>query len=191
MAESLIKFANKLSTNQLRTQNMFEMTVTSGYDDVDAVLKDITMYGEGFTLPGRSMEFVDVGFKGALLNVPTVMRWDQEHTITVRLDANGEIRRAFLAWQGKISDPDISGGSVFTGDRRMNIGGCIRIQLLDNDMMTVSEVYKMVGVKIQSVGGPTMSNTDSGIATADITFKSEWWEIEQGTVHSGAFPTQV
>lgn len=191
MAEALVTFYNRLSTNQLRTTNMFEMEVTSGYEDVDNALKYITMYGEGFTLPNRTMEFADVGFKGALLNVPTVMRWEQDHTITVRADTNGEIRRAFLAWQGHVSDPDISAGSVFTGDRRMNSGGAIRIKLLDNDMITISEIYKMIGVKIQSVGGLTTSNTDASISTFDVQFKSQWWEVEHGTVHAGAFPNQV
>lgn len=191
MAEALVTFYNRLSTNQLRTTNMFEMEVTSGYEDVDNVLKYITMYGEGFTLPTRSTEYADVGFKGYTLPVPTVGRMEQDHTITVRADANGEIRRAFLAWQGHIWDPDIAGGSVFTGDRRMNSGGSIRIKLLDNDLITISEIYRMVGVKISSVGGLTVSNTDASISTFDVQFKSAWFEIEQGTVHTGAFPNQV
>jgi hypothetical protein len=45
MARALNEFLNKLSTNQIRTTNMFELYITSGYSDVDAVLKDITMYG--------------------------------------------------------------------------------------------------------------------------------------------------
>lgn len=191
MAEALVTFYNKLSTNQLRTSNMFEMEVTSGYEDVDKILKFITMYGEGFTLPTRSTEFADVGFKGFTVPVPTVGRMEQDHTISVRADANGEIRRAFLAWQGHTWDPNISDGSVFTGDRRMNSGGTIRIKLLDNDMITVSEVYKIIGVKIQSVGGLQVSNNDANVTTFDVSFKSAWWEIEDGTVKNGAFQDQV
>lgn len=48
MAKALNEFLNKLSTNQIRTTNMFEMYVTSGYSDVDKVLQNITMYGQGF-----------------------------------------------------------------------------------------------------------------------------------------------
>lgn len=191
MAEPLITFYNRLSTNQLRATNMFEFEVTSGYEDVDNALKYITMYGEGLTLPTRSTQFVDVGFKGYTLPIPTVGQMEQQHTITIRADANGEIRRAFLAWQGHVWDPNISAGSVFTGDRRMNSGGTIRVKLLDNDMMTISEIYKIIGVKIESVGGLQVSNTDSSVSTFDTQFRSVWWEIEQGSVNAGAFANQV
>lgn len=190
MAKALVQFLNQLSTNQVRTQNMFEMFVTSGYDDVDAVLENITMYGTGFTLPNRTLEHTEIAFKGYPVPVPTVTKMEQDHSLTVNADANGEIRRAFLAWQGHCSDPAISEGSVFTGDRRVNTNGIIRIQLLDNDMMTVSETYKMIGVRIASVGGLAVSNSDSSVSTFEVGFKSIYWEIEQGSIHAGAFTSQ-
>lgn len=115
---------------------------------------------------------------------------ENEHTITVNADTDGEIRRAFLAWQAKTWDPDITNGSVFTGDRRLNTGAVIRIQLLDNDMMEISEVYKMIGVKIMSVGSMSVSNTGAEVATFDVQFKSIYWEIEDGSIKNGAFNTQ-
>lgn len=190
MAKPLINFLNKLSTNQVRTTNMFEMRVTSGYNDVDAVLEPITMYGQGFEIPNRTMEFADVSFKGFPVAVPTVMKMGNEHSITVNADANGELRRAFLAWQGHTSNPDISGGSVFEGDRRINTAGVIRIDLLDNDMTTISETYKLVGVKISEVGTLQVSNTDASVSQFTVNFRSVYWEIEDGTVHAGAFKGQ-
>lgn len=190
MAKALVSFLNQLSTNQVRTQNMFELYVTSGYADVDAALENITMYGTGFTLPNRTLEHAEVGFKGYPVPVPTITKMEQDHTITINADANGELRRAFLAWQGHCSDPAISEGSVFTGDRRVNTNGVIRIHLLDNDMMTVSEIYKLIGVRIASVGGVQVSNTDSSVSTFEVGFKSIYWEIEQGSIHAGAFTNQ-
>lgn len=152
MAKALNEFLNKLSTNQIRTTNMFEMYVTSGYSEIDNILQNITMYGSGMSIPSRTTNFAEVSFKGFAVSVPTNEAMENEHTMTVNADTDGEIRRAFLAWQAKTWDPDITGGSVFTGDRRINTGSVIRIQLLDNDMMAISEVYKMIGVKIMSVG---------------------------------------
>lgn len=106
------------------------------------------MYVDGFAAPNRTQEYVDVGFKGFTVPVPTVMKMEQDHTLTVRADTNGEIRRGFLAWAAKVADPDIEGGSVFTGDRRLNNSSVVRLQLLDNDMMAVAEVYKLIGVKV-------------------------------------------
>lgn len=188
MAKALVNFLNRISTNQIRTQNMFEMVATSGYNDIDKVLEDITMYGGGFTIPGRTQNFTDVSFKGFAVPVPTNMQMENEHTVTINADVNGELRRAFLAWQAKVSDPAISEGSVFAGDRRVNNKSIIRIQLLDNDMTEVAEVYKMIGVKIMTVGPLTVSNTDANVATFDVTFKSLYWEIESAS--NGAFTDQ-
>ena len=178
MATALNSFLNQMSTNQLRTTNMFEMFITTGYQDIDSIFQGITMYVDGFAAPNRTQEFVDVAFKGFNVPVPTVMKEEQDHTITVRADVNGEIRRGFLAWAAKVTDPDITGGSVFAGDRRLNNSSIVRLHLLDNNMNDVAEVYKLIGVKVASVGSLSMSNNDSNIATFEVQLKSVYWEIE-------------
>ena len=188
MATPLIAFLNKLSKDQLRTTNMFEMQVTSGYSDIDSVLEPITMYGEGFTLPDRQMAVAAAPFKGYNFQIPTVMSMTQQHTMTVRADSAGEIRRAFLAWQGKTCDPAIGQGSVFAGDRRMNVKGVIRIQLLDDDMVTPAETYKMIGVFITNVGGLTVSNSNASISQFQVGFESQYWELENAI--RGSFQDQ-
>ena len=191
MATPIQNFIGRFSKNQVRTTNLFELEVTSGYSDVDDVLQYMTMHGENFTLPNRQQEFVDMYFKGYPVPVPTVMKMEQSHTITVRADSDGEVRRAFLAWAAKTADPAISDGSVFAGDRRLNTAGVIRIKLLSSvDNTTVTEVYKMVGVKIDTVSGFQVSHDNAAIATFDVSFRSIYWEIEPGTVKSGAFPDQ-
>lgn len=191
MAIALNSYLNKLSQNQVRTTNMFEMYITTGFSDIDAVLKDITMYGQGFEIPTRTTNYADVSFKGYAVPIPTNEQMGNSHNITVYADANGELRRAFLAWQSKTWDPDIEGGSVFAGDRRLNTGSIIRIHLLDNDMESISEVYKMVGVRIEEVGAMSVSNTDASVSSFPVSFKSVYWQIEKDTVKTGAFPNQV
>ena len=178
MAIPLNQFLNQMSTNQLRTTNMFEMTITTGYSEIDAVFQGVTMYVEGFTAPNRTQEFADVGFKGFTVPVPTVMKMEQDHTLTVRADTAGEIRRGFLAWAAKVADPDIDGGSVFAGDRRLNSSSVVRLQLLDNNMSDVAEVYKLFDVKVSSVGPLAMSNQDASVATFEVGLKSIFWAIE-------------
>jgi len=170
---------------------MFELYITSGYSDVDAVLKDITMYGQGFEIPSRTTSYADVSFKGYAFPIPTNQQMTNEHSMTVNADANGEIRRAFLAWQSKTWDPDIEGGSILKGDRRLNTGSIMRINLLDNDMETISESYKLVGVRIADVGALTVSNTEASVSTFTVSFRSTYWQIEKGSVNAGAFSNQV
>lgn len=178
MAIPIKQFIEQLKTDAVRTQNMFEMTVDSDIPRVNEVLGGITMYGTGFTLPNRSQEFVDIGFKGFTLPVPTVMKMEQDHTITVNADADGNYRRAFLAWAGAVANPDIDGGSLFEGDRRFG-DSKIRIHLLGYSMQTPVETITMTGVRIQNVGGLQVSNTDSGVATFEVQFKSLYWYIEE------------
>lgn len=188
MAVAINEFINQMSQNQFRTTNMFELYVTSGYQDIDAVLKNVTMYGQGFQIPSRTTNFTDVSFKGFAVPLATNEAMENEHTITIQADTAGEIRRAFLAWQGKTWNPDIEGGSVFEGDRKLNGTSSIRVHLLASDMKTVNEIYKMVGVKVASVGGMQVSNTDANVATFDVTFRSVYWTVEKAT--EGAFTNQ-
>ena len=178
MAIALNQYLAKMSENQMRTTNMFEMSITTGYADIDKVFEGITMYVEGFSAPERTQNFADAGFKGFMVPVPTTMQMQQDHELTVRADTDGVIRRAFLAWASKVSDPDIEGGSVFAGDRRLNNNSVVRLQLLDNDMTAVAEVYKLHGVKVNTVGALQMSNTDANIATFSVSLKSIFWSIE-------------
>ncbi len=191
MARALSEYIQRLSQSQVRTTNMFEMSITTGFSDIDAALKDITMYGQGFEIPTRTTNYAEVSFKGYAIPIPTNEQMGNEHSMQVYADANGEIRRAFLAWQAKTWDPDIEGGSVFAGDRRLNTGSVIRIHLLDNDMESVSEVYKMVGVRIAEVGALTVSNTEASVSQFSVSFRSVYWQIEKDTVKTGAFNSQV
>lgn len=88
--------------------------------------------------------------------------------MTVNADAAGQIRRAFLAWQGKTWDPDIEAGSVFAGDRRLNTGSVIRACLLDNDMESIAETYIFKCVRIASVGELQVSNVDANVSTFEV-----------------------
>ena len=116
------------------------------------------------------------------------MTFDKDHTLTVRCDTAGEIRRAFLRWQAETTNPDIEGGSLGEGDKRLNNASIVRLQLLDQDFTKTSEVIKLIGVKVNNVGGMTMSNNDSAIATFEVTLKSVFWQIENAS--QGALTSQ-
>ena len=190
MAIAVEQFFTELSQKPVRSNNMFEMFITTGYNDIDTVFKNITMYGQGFELPTRTVNFASVSFKGYEVGnaVATNMAMGGEHNITVNADINGELRRAFLAWQGKTMNPAISEGSVFEGDRRLNNSSVVRIHLLGNDFKSISEIVKLINVKVQEVGSLSLSNVGGEVATFQVTLKSSYWEIE--TANDGAFKEQ-
>lgn len=180
MAHALQEFLNAANSNTLRSNNQYEVEAQSGYSDIDEVLQKAVMFGQNFTLPNRTLEFASVSYKGAEFAnlVPTTMKWETEHTMTIIADVNGEYRRAFLAWQGKVINPDISGGSKFEGERSINDQSILRVRLLDSNNENVAETYKFYNVKISSVGGISLTYEGGDKATFDVTFKSTYWEIE-------------
>ena len=183
MAHALQDFLNAANSNTIRVNNQFELEAASGYADIDNVLNTAVMFGQNFTLPNRTLEFASVHYKGAEFTnlVPTTMKWENEHTVTVVADINGEYRRAFLAWQGKVINPDISGGSKFEGDRSINDQSLIRIRLFDKDNETVIQNYKCFNVRITNVGNMTLTYDGGDKATFECGFKSTYWEIEEST----------
>lgn len=184
-------FMNALQGNPVRTQNLFEVEIFAGISSVDNYFKTaernnkVTMYAEGFTLPSRSQDFVDISFKGYPIPIPTLMKMEQDHSMTIRADYLGNFRRGFLAWMAATCDPGIGNDTVFKGDRRFHIESTITVHLLDYTMDASVEDYILHGVRIQSVGGLTMSNNDSGVATFEVQFKSLWWDIKD--VKDGSF----
>lgn len=190
MAHALQEFLNAANSNTLRANNQYEVEAQSGYSDIDEVLQKAVMFGQNFTLPNRTLEFASVNYKGAEFAnlVPTTMKWENEHTMTIIADVNGEYRRAFLAWQGKVINPDISGGSKFEGERSMNDQSILRVRLLDSNNDDVVETYKFYNVKISSVGGISLTYEGGDKATFDVTFKSTYWEIEKS--EKGALTNQ-
>lgn len=180
MAHALQEFLNAANSNTIRANNQFEIEVASGYPEIDEVLQKAVMFGQNFTLPNRTLEFANVSYKGAEFTnlVPTRMTWEQDHTMTVIADVNGEYRRAFLAWQGKVINPDISGGSKFEGERGINDQSILRVRLLDSNNEDVAETYKFYNIKIKSVGGISLTYEGGDKATFEVQFSSTYWEIE-------------
>lgn len=192
---SLYHFMQQLNSNNVRTQNLFEMRIwipsflnsnnkyPSGGELTRFFNPNFTFYGTGFELPARTLQYQDVGFKGFTVPVPTVLKMTQEHSVTINADINGDMRRAFLAWQALTMNPQIDDeGGYFEGNRQLEHSGKIRIHLLDptyahpSDKESIIEQYTLYGVTVQEVGTMTFSNTEAGLATFNVIFKSQYWQ---------------
>ena len=178
MAHSLQEFLNAATADTIRCTNQFQISITTGYSDIDAEMENTLLYGQSMTVPARSIEMAEVSFKGySMPLVPTKMTMDQEHTITVLDDTNGTNRRLFLAWMNKTMNAAISDGSLFEGDRGVK-DAVIRLELFDKDNKTVIQTYKFYNVNVKSVGSTefTYDGGDKSVFTA--TFASTYWECE-------------
>lgn len=93
-------------------------------------------------------------------------------------DINGTNRRCFLAWQNKVMNMDITGGSVFEGDRGVNEKASIRVRLFDKDNQTTAETIRFYNVVVTNVGEVSLQYDGGDVATFDVEFKSTYWELE-------------
>jgi len=191
MATAVNQFLAAATANNIRCDNQWEAEFISGYDDVDAVLKTAVMFGGNFTIPGRTVNYASVSYKGfEMANlVPTNMSMTNEFSMSVKADIKGEYRRAFLRWQNHVMNANIEGGSFFEGNRAVNPKSNARIHLFAADNQTVNETYKLVNVVCSDVGTTSLTYEGGGVATFDITLKSTYWYIEKAT--EGALTDQV
>lgn len=195
--QSLYQFMTQMNRNNVRSNNLFEMRVflplslrmeggQIGKAITEYLNPNFTFYGQGFELPGRTIQYQDVGFKGFTVPVPTVVKMDQEHTVTINCDIKGDMRRAFLAWQSTTINPTIEDGKgYFEGNRHLNASSMIKIYLLDPEYgspQKITDVYTIFGVTVENVGTMTLSNTEANIATFQVKFRSQYWQYGDTTL---------
>lgn len=188
MAHSLQEFLNAVNSDTIRCTNQFQITIVTGYSDLDQEIENTLLYGQSFSVPQRSQEYAEVAFKGySMPLVPTRMTMEQEHAMTVLDDVNGTNRRLFIAWMGKVMNPAISEGSLFEGDRGVS-QSTIRLELFDKDNKTIIQTYKFYGVQVGSVGNTSLTYDGGDKSTFDVSFKSIYWNMEE--TKKGAFLDQ-
>lgn len=188
MAHSLQEFLTAATSDTVRSTNQFQISITTGYPDLDAEVENVLLFGQSFQVPSRATEYANVSFKGYEMPlVPTRMTMTQEHSMTVLDDVNGTNRRFFLAWEGKTINPAISDGSVFEGNRGVS-ESVIRLELFDKDNKTVIQTYKFYGVNVKEVGTLDLSYEGGDKATFTVSFNSIYWELENNV--KGSFTEQ-
>ena len=188
MAQPLQRFLTELNSDTVRCTNQFQITMTTGYSDLDAEIERTLIYGQSFSIPQRQQEFAELSFKGySMPIVPTKMTMEQEHTMTVLDDVNGTNRRLFLAWMGKIMNPAIAEGSLFEGNRGVSESK-IRLELFDIDNSTVIQTYTFYGAQVGSVGNTQLSYEGGDASKFDVSFKSIYWQCEDSK--KGSFTDQ-
>lgn len=174
--------------DQVRIQTMYEVVFFSGFNQIDATLERMQVYGQNFTLPERTVNFEDLQYRAYKIPVSTTLDMTQDHSVTVYADVRGDLRRALLDWQAACINPDIKNGSYFESNRRPTRLGpgeglepSITINLLAPDYQTIVEQTKIYGSRVTKVGGLELSNTSGSISTFSVDFKSVYWEQIPGS----------
>ena len=178
---SLQKFLNAASSDTIRCTNQFEVQWVTGIQELDALMQDVMIFGQGFQIPSRSVEYATVSFKGYEVPnlVPTFINMDKEITMNILEDVNGTNRRVFEAAMNHVMNFDIEGGSLFEGDRGVNPNSVLRLLLFDKDNETVIQTYKFWNVHVKSVGNTSLDYNGGDAGKFDVTFICSYWTLEE------------
>ena len=115
---NLAQAIGMFNEDQVRTQTMYSIEFFSGIVTIDNRLKRMQVYGNGFTLPDRTVNFEDLQYRAYKIPIPTTLDMAQDHSITVYADVRGDLRKAMLDWQAACINPSITQGSFFESNRR-------------------------------------------------------------------------
>lgn len=206
---TLSNFVSTINKFGIRTQNLFALKVTfpnktmkamSNFDSGTRVnwqkLENelngsLFCYGQGFTLPERSINYVDVSFQGHPVPIPTVMRYGTDHDMTFNDDITGSLRAIFTLWQnatinGNVEDGNFE-GNRFTGNATTTFTANMKVYLLSNEyeQLPVNYTafgdknigYELKGVTVGTIGATTLSNVGSEVATLPIKLRSQYWQM--------------
>ena len=173
------------NSDQVMTQTMWHVSPTGSWGGQDPIIKAMQIYGQGFEAPARTNDFGTVAYRGYEIPTPTVPKMTQEHSITLNCDSQQLLRTAFIDVMNRAIDADIDhqdNSASFAADRRPTEGvgaANLDLTLLGPDYQTPILTYRMYGVRVSEVGTLSLSNTDGGIATFTVQFKSVYWTLQE------------
>ena len=65
--------------DQVRIQTMYEVVFFTGFDKINATLDRMQVYGQGFSLPDRTVNFENLQYRAYNIPVPTTLEMGQDH----------------------------------------------------------------------------------------------------------------
>jgi hypothetical protein len=168
-------YYSELSTIGAKLDHMFQVTITTNIPSVDAKLENLTLWAQSSEVPGRQQEFAPLSYGGYDFQYPTKMTSTQDISMTFNCDDLMKIRDALLFWKGTVADPDIDGGSVGGGNKKMSQAKII-LDLYNDLGDTVTNRFELLGVYVADVGTIALASAGGAVATFDAAFKFQYFK---------------
>jgi hypothetical protein len=154
-------------------QNLFRVIAFGGANFFN---QDDLLYIESTSLPSKTINNIAVPYMGLSFNVPGTVQYPNSNawSVTMRMDANLDIRDKLEDWMTRIFDDRDSSGdySIPGGDE-----GVTTLLLLDKKGGTL-RTYDLYGCYITSLGDFTLNVTTAGeIVTAPATIAYQYWRV--------------
>lgn len=187
-------FAMKLSfpNGTMKAMHNFDSGTNVNWQKLENELNgNLFCFGQGFTIPSRTINYADVGFQGYTVPVPTTMSFGTTHDMTFNDDMSGSLRSIFALWQNATINGNIEHGNFegnrFTGNATTTYSANLKVYLLSNeyDTSAVNTTafgeknlgYELKGVTVANIGETTLSNVSKEVASLPITLRSQYWTM--------------
>lgn len=161
----LNEFMQQMKETGLRLGYQFQVTVPN--------LDNIQFFATATTLPGKTLNPVDVPYFGQNFKIPTNADFGGEWSITVRVDNELQIKKALKTWMDEFSDLSKNGG----GNKKITDYN-VRIDLLDNDLQTITDTYILAGCWPTSMGELSLDQSAADVVTMDVGLAFQYWYNE-------------
>ena len=170
----LREYYSELSTVGAKLNHLYQITITTNIQSVDNALKNVTLWAQSAEIPGRQQEFAPLSYGGYDFQYPTKMTSTQDLSVTFNCDDIMQIRDALLFWKGTVSDPDVDGGSVGGGNKKMSQAKII-LDLYNDIGDTVTNRFELIGVYPADIGTIALASAGGEVATFDAAFKYQYF----------------
>ena len=193
--KSLQDFYGELSEVGLRLQHQFQIQFAPGPEiqfsnsDFVKVLENVSYYAESSSIPGRTQNTVQVPYLGFNFKLPTNVQFEESINVNLRCDTGksgiGSImRNALIDWANYHSKID---RTIGIADGLSNGGGSKRIptssvymHLLNQELNTIIETYKLVGVIPGNIGAMSLANGSSDVSTFELSLIYQYFTVNLG-----------
>jgi len=161
----LNEFMAQMKSTGLRLGYQFQVTVPQ--------LDNLQFFATSTSLPGKTLNPVDIPYFGQNFKIATNADYGGEWAINVRVDNELVIKKALLKWMNEFSDLSKNGG----GNKKITSYN-VRIDLLDNDLQTITDTYILAGVFPSSMGELGLDQSAADVVAMDIALAFQYWYNE-------------
>lgn len=170
MPQNITSFYKVAQTRDFARQFQFRLGapfMNTGFNEDDLV------YVQSASLPGRTINNVQVPYMGLQFNVPGTAQYPGSagYTVSFRCDQNYDLRSVLEQATFNTFNDNSSTGNYNTPSD----GSVIVLQLLNKDLTTAVE-YTLIGAYLTALGDTNYDISDNGaIQTIEATIAYQFW----------------
>ncbi len=184
--KSLNDFYNLLSTTPPRLSHQYQVLLfppETINNKAKSILNNVSYFCTSATVPGRGLEVAELTYFGMKFSVPRIIKLENTIKLSFWTDRDSSLRNAMIDWSSVHANLDRK-----TGIQNSNLGGVktipsssIELHLLNEQLDSVIEIYKLYGVFPTEVGSFEVKQEGADIVNFDVNFVYQYYTIDNKT----------